>query len=146
MMKRVRNTIAKAIEMLATEGKKNKKMEFTVEEIWQYVHALEPSIKRSTVLGDLPDLCIDSENSHYKEEERFLKRVRQGTYKLYTPSQKPKKPEKNKEVRILGTIPGYKPSEEEQEQIWELFIDAVKFLKRKHPSEPSSNGNSQKLV
>jgi len=130
MMKKVRDTIAEAIEMLTIEGK----TAFTVEEIWQYVHALEPSLKRSTILGDLPDLCVDSEYSRYKEEERFLQRVRQGVYKLYTPSQKPKK-KKKKEVRVLGTIPGYEPSEEEQEQIWELFIDAVKFLKRKPPPE-----------
>ena len=129
-MKKVRDTIAEAIEMLTIEGK----TAFTVEEIWQYVHALEPSLKRSTILGDLPDLCVDSEYSRYKEEERFLQRVRQGVYKLYTPSQKPKK-KKKKEVRVLGTIPGYEPSEEEQEQIWELFIDAVKFLKRKPPPE-----------
>ena len=130
MMKKVRDTIAEAIEMLTIEGK----TAFTVEEIWQYVHALEPEISRSTILGDLPDLCVDSEYSRYKEEERFLQRVRQGVYKLYTPSQKPKK-KKKKEVRVLGTIPGYEPSEEEQEQIWELFIDAVKFLKRKPPPE-----------
>ena len=90
-MKKVRNTIAKAVEMLTIEGKMKKKTEFTVEEIWQYVHALEPSIKRSTILGDLPDLCVDSESSRYQKEERFLRRVRQGTYKLCTPSQKPKK-------------------------------------------------------
>ena len=131
-MKKVRDTIAKAIEMLTIEGK----TAFTVEEIWQYLHALEPSIKRSTILGDLPDLCVSSEHSRYKEEERFLQRVRQGVYKLYTPSQKPKK--KKKEVRVLGTIPGYEPSEEEQEQIWELFIDAVKFLRRKPPPEHQS--------
>lgn len=131
-MKKVRDTIVKAIEMLTIEGK----TVFTIEEIWQYVHVLEPSLKRSTILGDLPDLCVSSEHSRYKEEERFLQRVRQGVYKLYTPSQKPKK--KKKEVRVLGTIPGYEPSEEEQEQIWELFIDAVKFLRRKPPPEHQS--------
>jgi hypothetical protein len=136
-MKKVCNAIAKAIEMLTIEGKKKGKTAFTVEEIWQYVHALEPSIKRSTILGDLPDLCVDSEHSHYKEEERFLQRVKQGAYKLYAPSQKSKK-KKKKEVRVLGTIPGYEPSEEEQEQIWELLIDAVNFSKRKPPSESQS--------
>jgi len=132
-MKKVRDTIAKAVEMLKSEGK----TAFTVEEIWQYVHVLEPSIKRSTILGDLPDLCVDCEHSHYKEEERFLKRVKQGTYKLHTLPLKPKK-KKKKEVRVLGTIPGYEPSEEEQEQIWDLFIDAVKFSRRKPPPEPQS--------
>ena len=133
-MKKVRDTIAKAIEMLTIEGK----IAFTVEEIWQYVYALEPSIKRSTILGDLPDLCVSGEHSHYKEEERFLQRVRQGVYKLYTPSQKPKKKKKKKEVRVLGTIPGYEPSEEEQEQIWELLIDAAKFSRRKPPPKHQS--------
>ena len=132
-MKKVRNTIAKAIEMLTIEGKMKGKTAFTVKEIWQYVHALEPSIKRSTILGDLPDLCVDAKHSRYQEEERFLKRVRQGTYKLYT---SPLKPKKKREVKVLGTIPGYQPSEEEQEQIWELFIDAAKFLRRKPPPEP----------
>lgn len=130
-MKKVRNTIAKVIEMLTIEGE----TAFTVEEIWQYVHVLEPSIKRSTILGDLPDLCVDAEHSHYPEEERFLKRVRQGIYKLYTPSQKPKR---KKEVTVLGTIPGYEPSEEEQEQIWELLIDAAKFSRRKPSPETQS--------
>jgi hypothetical protein len=144
MMKKVRDNIKKAIEMLTIEGKRKGKTAFTVEEIWQYVHDLEPSIKRSTILGDLPDLCVDSEHSHYKkEEERFLKRVQQGVYKLYTPSQKPKKktqkPKKKKnEVTVLGTIPGYEPSEEEQEQIWELLIDAVKFSRRKPLPESQS--------
>ena len=137
-MKKVRDTIAKAIEMLTIEGKRKGKTAFTVEEIWQYVHALEPSIKRSTILGDLPDLCVECEHSRYPEEERFLKRVRQGTYKLYTPSQKPKKKKKKKEVRVLGTIPGYEPSEEEQEQIWELLIDAAKFSRRKPPPKHQS--------
>jgi hypothetical protein len=136
MMKKVRDIIVKAIEMLTIEGK----TVFTVEEIWQYVHALEPSVKRSTILGDLPDLCVSSEHSRYKEEERFLERVRQGVYNLYTPSQgareKTQKPKKKKnEVKVLGTIPGYKLSEEEQEQIWELLIDAVKFSKRNLPPE-----------
>ena len=135
-MKKVRNTIAKAVEMLTIEGKMKKKTEFTVEEIWQYVHALEPTIKRSTILGDLPDLCVSSEHSRYKEEERFLERVRQGVYKLYAPSPKPKK--KKNEVKVLGTIPGYELSEEEQEQLWELFIDAAKFSRRKPPSKHQS--------
>lgn len=126
-MKKVRNTIAKVIEMLTIEGK----TVFTVEEIWQYVHVLEPSIKRSTILGDLPDLCVSSEHSRYKEEERFLERVRQGVYKLFAPSQKSKPKKKKNEVKVLGTIPGYEPSEEEQEQLWELFIDAAKFSRRK---------------
>jgi hypothetical protein len=130
IMKKVRNTIAKAIEMLTIEGKTL----FTVEEIWQYVHVLEPSIKRSTILGDLSDLCVDAESSRYTEEERFLIRVRQGTYKLCTPSQKPKKMKKE-EVKVLGTIPGYEPSEEEQEQMWELLLDAVRFSRRKPFSE-----------
>jgi hypothetical protein len=136
-MKQVRNTIAKAIEMLTIEGKMKGKIAFTVEEIWQYVHALEPSIKRSTILSDLPDLCVDSEHSHYREEERFLKRVKQGTYKLFTPPLKLKKKKKN-EVKVLGTIPGYELSEEEQEQLWELFIDAAKFSRRKPPSKHQS--------
>ena len=130
-MKKVRDTIKKAIEMLTIEGKTS----FTVEEVWQYVHALEPSLKHSTILGDLPDLCVECEHSRYKEEERFLERVKQGAYKLYTPPVKPKK-KKKKEVRVLGTIPGYEPSEEEQEQIWELLIDAAKFSRRKPPPEP----------
>lgn len=132
-MKKVRNVIAKAVEMLTIEGKKV----FAVEEVWQYVHALEPSIKRSTILGDLPDLCVDSENSRYKEEERFLERVRQGVYKLYSIPPKLER-QKKKEERILGTIPDYELSEEEQEQILELFIDAVEFLKRNSPPEPQS--------
>jgi len=132
-MKKVYNTLAKAIELLTVEGK----TVFTVEEIWQYVYTLEPSIKRSTILGELPDLCVASEHSHYKEEERFLQRVKQGTYKLYTPPLKSKR-KKKKEVRVLGTIPGYEPSEEEQEQLWELFIDAVKFSRRRPPPESQS--------
>jgi hypothetical protein len=42
-MKKARDTIAKAIEMLTIEGKRKGKKVFTVEEIWQYVHTLEPS-------------------------------------------------------------------------------------------------------
>ena len=135
-MKKVRNTIAKAIEMLTIEGKMKGKTEFTVEEIWQYIHALEPSIKRSTILGELPDLCVSSEHSRYKEEERFLERVQQGVYKLDVPPRKPKK--KKRETKVLGTIPGYELSEEEQEQIWELLIDAVEFSRRKPPPKHQS--------
>jgi hypothetical protein len=39
-MKKVRDAIAKAVEMLTIEGRRKGKTEFTVEEIWQCVHAL----------------------------------------------------------------------------------------------------------